>query len=103
MDEIEDVTTVDHLTAVIEGTAKQTTMAATKPVHYRCPVSSLARVDALAAKAGKSRNAMMTMLLDVGIEEVFARLSQGAIEEIQSREIHALQGLLDGETETISE
>src|SRR5437870_4513812 len=97
MVEVQEVSAADVLASVVSGTAKNRMTAAVRAISYRVPVSSLARVDALASKTGKSRNAILNMLVDAGLEEVFLRLSQEHLEEVQSREMFAIRELLAGE------
>lgn len=103
MSEVQDVSAVDVLASVVSGTGKHRSISVARPVSYRVPIATLARVDALAEKAGKSRNSMLNMLVDVGLEELFSRLSQENLEEVQSREMYAIQVLLDGQNESLTE
>lgn len=85
---------VDLVAGVIAGTAKTTSRSAVKSVSYRAPIQILARIDALASKAGKSRNKTISMLLDVGIEELFVRLKEKDVEDVLGREMQILTDLV---------
>jgi predicted DNA-binding protein len=89
------VSSAEFLAGLVSGTASGKSNGYVKAISFRVSVSSLARVDALAGKAKKSRNAMLNLLLSVGLEEVFDRIDQDVFEEIQSREIHAIQTFMD--------
>lgn len=97
------VSAAEMVASIVVGAGSSINIAAVRSVSYRVPVSMLARVDALAEKSGKSRNAMLNLLVDVGLEEVLSLLSENDFQELQSREMMAIQELLDGETETLTE
>jgi hypothetical protein len=99
-----EVSAAEMLAAVVSGSGEHLSVMAVKPISFRIRLNALVRVDALAHKANKSRNAMLNMLVDVGLEEVLARLSKETFEEVQSRESHAFQSLLnDNQLESFSE
>ncbi|MDO8291229.1 MAG: hypothetical protein Q7T44_18620 [Parvibaculum sp.] len=103
MEELIEVSAADALASIVSGTGKSTLKAVVHPVSYRAPVHLLARVDALAAKSGKSRNAMINLLVDVGLEEVLSRLSDDDFEEVQSREMYAAEALRGADSESLEE
>jgi hypothetical protein len=53
----------------------------------------------MADKAGKSRNEMINLLLDVGCDAVYENFTQEQIEELQSRESFAFETLLNNKGE----
>lgn len=57
------------LAAVIRGTGKITLKSSTVPFSTRLPEYLLAKLDAMGAMAGKSRNAMLIHLLDTCFEQ----------------------------------
>lgn len=69
------VTAAEHAAGIVEGTASTRWTAVTKVISVRLPVSLFAEVSALAHKSGKTRNAMICTLLEVGVEEVTTRLT----------------------------
>ena len=56
-----------------------------------CGLKLAAQVQALANKSGKTRNATIATLLEVGLEEVRGRLSPETIEELEAIEQEVLQ------------
>lgn len=99
----QEVTNTEHVAAMVSGNGTSNLIAAVKVVAYRIPVHLLAPVDAMAAKAGKSRNAMLNLLVQVGIDEVRNQLSDEVAESLTVGEAKAFSGLVDGGTESISE
>ena len=57
----------------------------------------------MAEQAGKSRNSMLNLLLEVALDQVGSELSEAVFQEVQSREIVLMRALLDGGTEPLSE
>lgn len=99
----EQPTKTEHVASIISGTGKSRMTAAAKAISYRVPISTLARVDAMAGQAGNSRNAMLNLLLDVALEEVGHELSEEVFQALQIREIGHLRQMLEEGTESISE
>jgi hypothetical protein len=77
--------------------------AASHSVSYRVPMHILVTVDAMAAEARKSRNAMLNMLVQVGIDEVREKLDQDVAERLTVQEAGAFSALVGESTETIEE
>lgn len=90
-------TEVEILASLISGTAKVESIAAQRAISARIDVRTLARVDSMAHQAGKSRNEMLNMLLDVACVSVYDHLQTDVIEQLQSREIVALGESLTSE------
>ena len=103
MIEFEKVPAADLVASVVSGTGSKSSASVVRALSYRVPVHTLALVDALSQKSGKSRNAMLNMLVDVGLEEVISRLSVDDCQEVHSREMLAIQSLMSSETETLVE
>ena len=89
----------DHVAALIEGNADTNFMGVTKVLSARLPMVQVAEIEAIAEKSGKTRNAMLSMLLAVGIEEVRASLKTKTLKEINANmnqkiieEIEQMQG-----------
>jgi hypothetical protein len=68
-------------------------------ISARVDLGTLARIDSMADKAGKSRNEMINLLLDVGCDAVYENFTQEQIEELQSRESFAFETLLNNKGE----
>lgn len=100
-DDGEVVTAAEHAAGIVEGSASTRWTAATKVISLRLPVDQFAQVSALAHKAGKTRNAMICTLLEVGIEEVSSRLSSDTKNALKVIESDLLADL--GETVNHSE
>lgn len=95
------VTAAEHAAGIVEGTASTRWTAATKVISLRLPVSQFAQVSALAHKSGKTRNAMICTLLEVGVEEVTGRLTTETKTALSAIESDLLADL--GETVSHSE
>lgn len=97
MNRTTEPTLAEIVAATVSGTGKQESIAVMRSISARIAITTLARVDALAQKSGKSRNEMLNMLLDVACEEVYNNLENEVIQELQSREMVALQSSLTSE------
>lgn len=85
--ELEDgevIREADHVAALLEGNATTNFVGVTKVISARLPLHLLAELEAFAEKGGRSRNAMLAMLLDVGLEEVRSGLKAKTIKEIDA-------------------
>lgn len=92
-----DPTEAQILASLISGTGKIEVIASQRAISARIDLATLARVDAMAQQAKKSRNEMVNLLLDVGCSEVYNNLDHEVIAELQGREMAALQSSLSGE------
>ena len=72
----------EQAAAIVEGTGKTEYIGVTKVISVRLPSFLAARVQALAHKSGKTRNATMATLLEVGLEEVSERLKPETRKEL---------------------
>jgi predicted DNA-binding protein len=82
LDNGEVITAADHAAGIIEGTGKTEYIGMTKVVSVRLPATLVAQIQGLAHKSARTRNATMAMLLEVGIEEVKARLTPETLEAL---------------------
>jgi len=85
--ELDDGTVIkaaDHAANIVEGRGSSDYIGMTKVISSRLPINLVAEVQALANKSGKTRNAMISALLEVGIEEVRGRLKTKTLREINS-------------------
>lgn len=82
LDDGEVVSAVDHAAAIVERRAKTDYVGVTKIVSVRMPLHTFVDLSALANVSGKTKNATAVMLLEVGIEEVKARLSAETLKDL---------------------
>lgn len=82
MSELE-ITRAEQTAAILEGRGESSFMGATTVISVRLPVIQEAEIQAFAKKANKTRNAMISILLDVGMEAVRSHLSEETAEEIR--------------------
>jgi len=104
MDEVE-VTNTEHVAAIISGNATANSVAVVKVVAYRIPITLLGSVDAMAKKSSKSRNAMLNLIVQVGIDEIRKQLSDDVAENLMLAESEAFSVLLGdvSSSESLSE
>jgi tyrosyl-tRNA synthetase len=89
------MTTAEEVVALLHGTAEKWSQAETRPVLSRIAVYRLAQIDAMAAMAKKSRNAMVNMLLEVGLDSVQSLVDlevAGGLVELEAEAMGKLQG-----------
>ena len=79
-----EVTQAEITASIIEGKGNASYIGATKVISLRPPVFLEAEVQAFAHKSGKTRNGMVAMLLQTGIDQVKQHLSTESLEEIES-------------------
>lgn len=91
MEKTYEPTEVEILASLISGTGKVESVAAQRAISARIDIATLARVDSMAQQANKSRNEMLNMLLDAACAAVYDHLKTDVIEELQSREMVALE------------
>ncbi len=82
----DEPTDAEVLAAVLMGTATSQVMAALLPLSARIPCYQLWQLDAMATKAGKSRSAILSAVLDVGFSAVREHLDESTLEELQQLE-----------------
>ena len=101
--ETEFVTQAEHVANVISGTGSSGNMHAAKALVYRCPINILVVVDSMASQAKKSRNAMINLLLQVGIDEVRENLDVSTIEKLSIAEAESIEQHYTDDDDSISE
>lgn len=85
-DESEVIKAADYAAAIVEGRARTDFIGCTKIITIRIPLHLAVQLQALAQKSGKSRNATISTLLEVAIEEVTQRLGPSTVEELRAIE-----------------
>lgn len=93
---------VEIVAGLVSGTAQTETINAVRSVSYRVPIHLLARIDAMAELAGKSRNAMLNAVVSAGLDEVEKVLPSDVLANVQERSWNNLQALI-GDTESLAE
>jgi predicted deacylase len=91
---IEIPTKSEHIANMLSGNGSSTLKATVRAVAYRCPIELLGTVDAMAAKAKKSRNAMLNLLVEAGVAAVRSDLSDEVVLELSATEYSYVQALL---------
>jgi len=76
------VSAAEMAASVVEGRGKTIEVGSTKVISVRLPVTLAAKIQGLAQKSGRTRNATISTLLEVGLEEVTALLSPETLEEL---------------------
>ena len=79
----EVISHAQHAAEIIEGRAKTEYVGSTKVISVRLPLILEAEIQAFAHKSGRTRNGMISILLEVGMEEVRKHLSDETAEEVQ--------------------
>jgi hypothetical protein len=104
MNEIEVPTNTQHVAAMVSGHASSRSQSVSKTISYRAPVFLIGAIDAMAQKSGKSRNAMMGLLLQVGIDEVRRELDPEVAQSLRVSEAKVMLDLLEaGDVENLDE
>lgn len=96
-DDGEVIKAADHAAGIIEGTAKTEYIGATKVISVRLPILQAIKIQALAIKSGKTRNATIGTLLDVGMEEVRDRLTDETLFQVDQIESELHQCGIEGD------
>ena len=89
-DECTEIPAADEVASIIEGRGESSYVGNTKVISIRLPKHLAVKVQALSHKSGKTRNAMLCSLLDVGVEEVTKRLKPETLAQLQELESEAL-------------
>jgi predicted DNA-binding protein len=98
-DDGETITAAQHAAATIEGRGTTSYVGVTRTISIRLPAFTYAKAVALAHVGGKSRNATLVSLLEVGIEDVMALLSPETHEKLREVENEYLAEIVAAETE----
>ena len=85
-DDGEVIKAADHAAAIVQGRGKTEYVGATKLITIRIPMPLAVHLQAMAQKSGKSRNATIATLLEVGLEEVRERLDDQTIDQLREIE-----------------
>ncbi len=100
----DETTPADIVASILERTGDIHTVYTVRAVNYRAPIHLLAKVDAMAGQAGKTRGYMISRLLTVGIDAVTKSLvDETTINELVAREMQALQELSGGTNDSEAE
>ena len=86
LDDGEVIKAADHAAAIVEGRGKTEYVGVSKLITIRIPMHLAIQLQSMAQKSGKSRNATIATLLEVGLEEVRERLDLQTIEELREIE-----------------
>lgn len=89
-DDGEVIQAADQVASIVEGRGETHYMGVTKVISVRLPLHLSAKLQALAHKSGRTRNSMMVNLLEVGLEEVYQRLTPETLAQLQELESEAL-------------
>jgi hypothetical protein len=100
MSEGSDPRQLDVAAGVLFGTADALHKAQVVPAMVRLPVYTMAKIDAYARRAGKSRNAVVNLLCEVGLEELASRVPSDLVEELKQLQSNALGELLQEEVDS---
>jgi hypothetical protein len=96
-----EVSNAEILASIVLGSGKTITVDAVRPISYRIPIRLLARIDALADKSSKSRNFMITSLIELGLDDLMPLLGDEGTGEILSREsVHMQEMMGSGDIES---
>lgn len=95
-DDGEVITAAEQAASIVSGTGKTEYIGATKMISIRVPQHIADRLQAMAHRSSKSRNAMICTLIDVGLEEVEKCLSEEVRHELDQIEAGFNSGLIQG-------
>ena len=96
-----DPTAAEMVAAVLSGSGQTSGRAVLVPLSTRVPSFLVARLDAMAAKSGKSRNSLVALVLEAGLESISSHLDERTKKELRKLEAEAYSDLpegADGET-----
>ena len=82
IDDGEVIKAADQAAAIVQGRGKTEYIGATKLITIRIPIPLAIQLQAMAQKSGKSRNATIETLLEVGLEEVRDRLDEATMTDL---------------------
>lgn len=81
------ISAADHVAQVIERRGEARYMGSTRIMSVRIPAQLFYSIKALSSKSGRSQNATIGMLLDVGLQEVTAKLSEQTRLELEQMQV----------------
>ncbi len=79
----------EHVALLLMGQANSRGKAALTSLSVRIPVWQFLQLDAMAAKASKSRSAMVALVLQAGISAIHSHLDEKTLEELGHLEAEA--------------
>lgn len=88
-----DPSPAEQLASAFNGSARLGGRVITRQISARIPVHQLIRVDAFAAHSGLPRSQVLSRLLEVGLAETWAHLSEETAQAIQRLEPQACEAL----------
>ncbi len=86
-----------EVASIIEGRGESSYIGSTKVISVRLPEHLVVRLQALAHKSSKTRNAMIVNLLEVGVEEVIKLLKPETLQENFELGVEAAEAMKTGE------
>ena len=86
-------TPAEHLAVMLAGRGQTQISGLMRPVLSRIPESMLADVDAMAKVMGKSRSAVVVLLLEVGIHAVRNEIDEDTAERLYLARSDVLEAL----------
>lgn len=87
-----------HLVAgLLNGTATSSGKSVLVPMSTRIPIHQVAQLEAMAVKAGKTRNAMVALVLDAGLAAIREHLDAATTKELKRLEADAMRDISKGE------
>jgi predicted DNA-binding protein len=100
--EVDEMTQAEIVAAMVSGTAEAQSEAMVKMISQRVPIMTLARAEAMAKRAKKSRNAMINLLLETGLDNVESLLANTTKKSINASVAKAVKAMVK-DAETITE
>lgn len=94
MEQQEILSSAEMVAAVVSGRGKVMEKAQTVQVTVKLPIYHVAKIDGMAAQAGKTRTQVMSMLLGVGLEEVQKCIDAPTADHLVMQEAEALARLM---------
>ena len=91
---VDVITPIQQLVSIVEGNTRTVDEGATKVTSVRLSINLLSKIQGLAQKSGTTRNAMISMLLEVGVDEVTGHLSPEISEQLSDITSECLDDLL---------
>ena len=91
---IDVITAVQQVVSIVEGHGRAVNEGTSKVTSVRLSVNLLSKVQGLAQKSGVTRNAMIAMLLEVGVDEVTGHLSPQVSQQLSDITSECLDDLL---------
>lgn len=88
-----DPSPAEQLASAFNGRARMGGRVITRQISARIPIHQLIRIDAFAAHSGLPRSQVLARLLEVGIAETWAHLSEETAHAVQQLEPEACEAL----------